>query len=161
MWEGDPTSRKSGKGSGSSQAQAHPDFFESQGERTGASGVACLSPSCPMQVLHSEGHDSLQSQVLARPHNRAPLRPGEAQSEPGWPLQGDSLEEEPGVAWAGSSRVPGTRVWSQRRAPGLLLGTFLRLVETGVAELGRADPPEQETWVSRPEAFRSGGRGEH
>ena len=63
------------------------------------------------------------------------------------------------MAWAGSSRVPGTRVWSQRRAPGLLLGTFLRLVETGVTELGRADPPEQETWVSRPEAFRSGGKG--
>ena len=30
LWEGDPTSGKSGKGSGSSQAQAHPDFGETQ-----------------------------------------------------------------------------------------------------------------------------------
>ena len=28
-----------------------------------------------------------------------------------------------------------------------------------MTELGRADPPEQETWVSRPEAFRPGGKG--
>ena len=34
-------------------------------------------------------------------------------------------------------------------------------METGVAELGRADSSAQGTWVLRPEAFRFVGRGEH